>query len=328
MNMTDKQKLAFSAYTGESATKSRVEMNEAIREAVKEACGGEWNFYNFMKNRYDVYALIAELMPVAMHASLAGKFDRFAEFRDTAMGDKNYFEVEDNQIYPLFTAARGTQDIERQKLIDRNFSVATIRKTIKFYDEFDRFMAGKIDFARLTDRAAVSYENYIGLLISNTIYGSYSSVDTEYKATGAFDASTFVGIMENVKASNAGVDNLQIWGTATALGNIADGFGYSERQKESANAAGYYDSFRGSDMFALPQAYLPQTQTFGVNTSYVIILPANEKIVKVAFEGEVYVNSTDGSERNDMQPEFVYARRVGAAALTVPEGKYGLYIFQ
>jgi hypothetical protein len=261
-----------------------------------------------------------------MNASLGGKFDRFAEFRDTAMGDQNYFEVEDNQIYPIYTTARGNGDIERQKLIGRNFTIATNLKTIKFYEELDMFMAGKADFAKLTNRATISYENHVGLLISDAIYNSYSSVDTDYKATGTFDADTLADIIEHVKAAN-GVDNVQIWGTATALGNIADSFGYSERQKEAANAVGFYNSFRGSDMFALPQAYSPQTETFAVTTTHTIILPANEKIVKVVFEGEVWVAMTDGTGRSDLQPEFTYGRRVGVTALTVPNGKYGMYIF-
>ena len=325
--MNDIQRLVFSAYTGESATKSKAEMNEAIREAVREACGGEWNYHKFMKNRYDVFALIAEMFPVAMNASLAGKFDRFADFKDTAMGDKPYFDVEDNQVYPMYTSARGNQDIERQRIVDRNFTVSTLMKLIKFYDDFDRFMAGKMDIARLTDKATAALENHVGLLISGAIYDSYSSVGTDYKATGAFDAATLAGIIAHVKAANS-VDTVQIWGTDTALGNIADGFGYSERQKESANSVGYYDSFRGSDMFALPQAYNPQTTTFAVNTNYAIVLPASEKIVKVLFEGDPVVNMNDGTSRNDMQPEILFGRRVGAAALTTPAGKYGIYLFQ
>lgn len=325
--MNDNQKLAFAAYTGKSVGHTKEEMDEAIRAKIREVCGGEWNVYAFLDNKYKVFALIAELMPVAMNASLAGKFDRFAEFRDTAMGDKNYFEVEDNQIYPIYTTARGNGDIERQKLIGRNFTVATNLKTIKFYEELDMFLAGKTDFAKMTNRATISYENHVGLLISDAIYNSYSSIDSDYKATGSFDAATLADIIESVKAAN-GVDNVQIWGTAVALGNIADSFGYSERQKEAANAAGFYNNFRGSDMFSLPQAYSPQTETFAVNTSHAVILPANEKIVKVVFEGDAWVAATDGTGRNDLQPEFTYGRRVGVAALTTPNGKYGMYIFQ
>lgn len=321
------QKLAFDATTGiakEGFTKEQ--MNEAVRNVVREACGGEWNYYKFMENRYKVFAIMAEVMPVAMNASLAGKFDGFAQFHDTALGDKPYFWVEDNQVYPVYTASRGNGDVERQRIIDRNFTVPTIIKAIKFYEEFDLFMAGKMDMARLSEKATISMTNYVGELISDTIYGSYASVDTEFKATGAFASATLVSIIENVKAAT-GADRLQIFGTTTALGNVSDGAGYSDRAKDGFNSLGYYDTFRGTDLYALPQAYAASTQTLKVNGDHIIILPANETIVKVLFEGEALVDMKDGMNRNDMQPEVLFTRRVGAAAITVPEGKFGFYKF-
>ena len=324
---SNNQKLAYDAVTGitkEGFTKEQ--MNDAVRNIVREACGGEWNYYRFMENRYKVFAIMAEVMPVAMNASLAGKFDGFAEFKDTALNDKPYFWVEDNQVYPVYTASRGNGDIERQRIIDRNFTVPTIIKAIKFYEEFDLFMAGKMDMARLTEKATISMVNYVGELIADTIYGSYASVDTEFRATGAFAAATLVSIIENVKAAT-GADRLQIYGTTTALGNVCDGAGYSDRAKDGFNSLGYYDTFRGTDLFALPQAYAASTQTLKVNGDHIIILPANEKIVKVLFEGEALVDMKDGMNRNDMQPEVLFTRRVGAAAITVPEGKFGFYKF-
>lgn len=324
--LTDIQKLFRDAYTGISSNYSKDDLQNAVRNAIQDACGGEWNYYNFMDNRYKVFAIIAENMPVAMNASLAGRFGEFAEFKDTAMGDLNYFTVEDNTIYPIYTSARGNGDVERQKIIDRNFSVPTQMKTVKLYDELDRFMSGKIDFARMTDKATTAHENYVGQLISDAIYGSYASVGTPFKATGAFDAATLQDIMENVKAAT-GAERLNVWGATSALGNITDGAGYSDRAKDGFNSVGFYDTFRGADLFALPQAYQPGTQNFAVNRDYIIVLPANEKIVKVVFEGETLVNMNDGMNRNDLQPEILYGRRVGASAITVAEGKYGIYKF-
>lgn len=324
---SDNQKLAFDAVNGsvkEGFTKEQ--LNEAVRNVVREACGGEWNYYKFMDNRYKIFAIMAEIMPVSMNAGLAGKFDGFAEFKDTAMGDKPYFYVEDNQIYPVYTSARGNGDVERQKITDRNFTVQTVGKSIKLYEEFDRFMAGKMDMARLTEKATMSMVNYVGELISDTIYGSYASVDTEYKATGAYSSSTLNSIIEHVKAAT-GSDAVQIFGTTTALSNVADGFGYSDRAKDEANSLGYYGNFRGSELIALPQAYAASTQTLKVDTNHIIILPAGEKIVKVLFEGEALVDMKDGMNRNDMQPEVLFTRRIGAAAITVPEGKFGFYKF-
>jgi hypothetical protein len=324
--LTDLQVLALDTYRKAPVNYSLSDANNAIRKAVLEACGGEWDYYSFKKNQYDVFAIIAQIMPVAMNASLANKFSGFADFIDTAMGDENNFIVEDNALFPVYTVGRGNGDVARQKISGRSFSVSTVNKEIKFYDEFDRFMAGKIDLTTLTDRATASYLHYVGQLIAETIYGSYASVNTNNKATGAYDADTLAGIIEHTKAAT-GADRVQIWGSTTALGNIADGFGYSDRAKDEANQLGFYGNFRGADLIAFPQAYQPQSTTYVVNTAHVIVLPAGEKIVKVAFEGTPFVGTTDPMDRADRQIEFVYGRRVGAAAITVPDNMFGFYKF-
>jgi len=325
--MTDTQRLAFDAVnTADVATRSN--LNSAVRESVKEICGGTWNYYSFMQNQYKVFQIIAELMPAAMNASLASKFAPFAEFKDVAMGDKPYFDVQDNTIYPVVTVARGIGAIDRHRIVDKNFTVTTLMKAIKLYDEFDRFMAGKIDMGRLVDTATRAFEHYVGNLIADTIYGSYASVGTNYKSTGSFSITTFSSIMEHVKAAN-NVDELQIWGTTGALVNVVDSvFGYSDRAKDQANGVGYWGEYRGASMFALPQAYVAGgAQSLAVSANQLIVLPASEKIVKVVFEGDTVVAMGDGSGRSDMQSEFTFGRRVGAAALTVPEGKYGFWKF-
>lgn len=317
--MTDKQRLAFAAATN-------VSESDAVRNLILDLCGGEWNFYKFMDNRYNVFAVLAEMMPAAQNASLAGKFDKFAEFKDVAMGDKPYFNVEDNVTYPVVTVARGVGSIDRQKITDKNFTVATEMKAIKLYDELDRFMAGKIDMGRLVEKANAAFANHVGALISDAIYDSYSAVGTNYKTTGAFAAATMLAMMEHVKAANS-ADAVQIWGTTTALANVTDTFGYSDSAKDGANGVGYWGEFRGASLFSLPQGYAPKAQTFSVSSNQLIVVPAGEKLVKVVFEGQAVVNMTDGMDRSDLQPEFTYGRRVGVAALTVPEGKYGLYRF-
>lgn len=319
--LTGFQQTVFDAVANKDAS-----LSEAVRDKIKEVCGGEWNYYKFLDNKNAVFEIISDMMPVAMQAGLQGKFDKFAEFVDTAMGDENTFTVEDNKLYQVYTLARGDGDVKRDKIVDRRFTVPTKNKEIKLYAELDELMSGKITLDRMTDKALNSYINHVGLLISDVIYNSYTAVGTPYKATGAFDADTLVGIIENVKAAT-GAEAVEIWGTTQALSNITDGFGYSDKARDFANNMGYYDTFRGADMYQLPQAFLPGTETFAVNTNYVIVLPADEKIAKVAFEGAPIVGMVEALYHNDRTTDIIYGRRVGAAAITVIDGGYGLYRF-
>lgn len=326
--MSDLQRLAFDATNGISRDGyTKEQLNEAVRAAIKDACGGgDWDYFKFMENRYRVFAILTEIMPVSMKANLAGRFEEFAEMNDTAIGDKPYFVVEDTETFNLVTIARGNQDIDRNRIVDKNFSIPTLAKGIKFFDELENFISGKMDLARLTEKASTAFSAYIGQLIADTIYGSYSALGSDVKVTGAFDASALNGIVEAVKA-HTGKDEIQIVGSTTALSNVVDAFGYSDAGKDTANSWGYYGEFRGNKLIALPQAFRPQTTTFGVDTNHLIILPSGEKIVKVLFEGNPIVTMQDGTSRNDMQTEIMYQRRIGAAALTAKEGHYGFYKF-
>lgn len=320
--------IALDALTGVSRTGqfNKAEMNEFIKKSIRDACGGEWNYYSFQDNRYKVFAILAEIMPSSINASLAGRFEKFAEFKDTFTGDKNSFHVEDNQLFPVITSARGTQDIERHMLNSKQFSVPTAYKFIKIYAELDELMAGRVDFAKMVARVTTSFAHEIGLMISNAIYGSYSSVGTKYKATGAFDDGTLDDIISHVKAAT-GATRVQIFGETKALKQVADIFGYSDKALDEANSLGYYGNYGDTELIALPQAYLARTQTFAVDRNHIIIVPATEKIVKFVFEGQPIVDSNPSLDRNDLQQEYLWGRMMGASAITVQEGKYGFYKF-
>lgn len=326
--LNDIQKLSLDAYTGKPVDKYSVDqMNTMLRAAISEACGGEWNFYSFQKNKWDVYAIIAETMPVALKSSLDGAFDDMAEVKDTALGDKNYWVVPQNDLFKVYTVARGNYDVERQTIVSNSFTIPTQKKLIKIYTEIDLFIAGKIDWVEVISRVTKSFGAYVGELIYNTMYNSYSAIGTPYKHTGAFSADTMLELISQVQAAT-GTSKVQIFGTQIALANIADGAGYSDAEKRRFNEFGFYDMFRGNSMFMFPQAYKVGTTTKAVNDSFALILPDNgEKIVKIMLEGEPEVRDNDGSARNDGQPEFLFGRMIGAAALTVEEGMYGMYKF-
>lgn len=326
--MKDIQRVVFDAIKAEDL-KTKQEYNDVLRKRILDVMGTDkWDYYTFMDNQYKVFAIISEMFPVMTKAGLVGKFDRWVDFHDVAVGDKPYFTVEDNDIYATVTTSRGNADVDRQKINDRKFTVTTANESIKFYDELDRFMTGEITIERMTMKAVEAHLNSTAIKISDAIYNSYSAVGTNFKATGSFDAATLNLIIENVKAAS-GASKVQIFGTSTALSNVGDIAGRSDAEIEQFNGMGFYGFFRGHELIALPQAYRPNTsgQTFAINTNYLVIVPAEIKIGKVVFEGDTFIKATESDVRNDKQLEVLYDRRMGVGAITVAEGRYGIYKF-
>lgn len=318
IKITEKGKLSLAAFSNETDT------NDMIRGLVIDACGGEWDYYKFQENKYKVFAVLAELMPASMQASLGSAFDRFAEFKDTAMGDENAFIVPDNKLFPVYTVARGMV-AERQRVDNKSISVATEMKMINVYTELDEFLAGKVDWAGMNNRIMASFANHTAGLIYNAISDSYASIVAGVKTTGAFDADTLMGIVEQVQAYSGSAE-VAIFGSKRSLRQVADIAGYSDAEKERFNNFGYYGTFAGTDLLEIPQAFVNGTTTLTLSNNQLLIVPTNgEKIVKVAYEGSPFVGMTEATDRNDLQPQIMYGRRIGVAALTTPDGQYGIY---
>ena len=165
IKLTEKGKLSLAAFSNEGDT------NDMIRGLIMDACGGEWNYYKFKENQYRVFAVLAELMPASMRASIGGAFDRFANFKDTAMGDENSFIVPDNKLFQVLTVARGMVS-ERQRIDSKAITVPTDMKMINVYTELDEFLAGKVDWAAMNARIMASFANHVGDLIYTAISGA------------------------------------------------------------------------------------------------------------------------------------------------------------
>ena len=59
--LTDIQKIARDCYTGNVEKYSKNAANDVLRAEIIERVGGEWNYTNFQKNKWDVYALLQEI---------------------------------------------------------------------------------------------------------------------------------------------------------------------------------------------------------------------------------------------------------------------------
>lgn len=320
IKLTDLQKLAVDTYRGSVEKYSKVEAENAIRNAVIDACGGEWNYFSFNKNKWDVYQIMSEVLSVGLGELLTGKFDSFAEVRDTELGDTVEFIIEDKSLFRVATIADGNVDIRRQKLYNGKLAITTEKLAIKIYEEFDRFIAGRIDWATMVDRVQLSYAHEVALRIYNAIYGSYDTLVAPYQVSGVFDETKLLDAIAHVEASTG--QKAVVFGTKRALAKITTA-DTSDGMKDKLNLLGHYGMFKGTDLLELPQAHKPGTNDFAVADDFLLVIPNGEKIVKVILEGDVYIYDTEAGQRNDEQIEFFFGRKVGIGVLKAEN--YAIY---
>ena len=321
MAITKLQQLALDVYQGKSVMFNEVSGEEAIRNAIKKAVGGEWNYYNFKKNRYDVYAILSEVLSLPIQASIEGIFDGLVGVEYIPLGDKKIYDVENPDLFKVAKVAKGNSDIRRQRIINKQVEVSTDAFEIKIYEDLDRFIAGRVDFAKLIQKVYKSMANDTATKISSTIFGSYSKLNSTYGVKGTFDEAKMDDLIAHVEAKTG--MRVALYGTKKALGKVASAV-VSDSQKETYSQLGHYGVYKGTDMITLPQVHTNGTDTFAIPDDIVLVLPVGMEIVKVVYEGEPIIDDAqDWSKRNDRQIEFMFAFNMGMAVLVA--NFYGMY---
>jgi hypothetical protein len=82
--------------------------------------------------------------------------------------------------------------------------------------------------------------------------------------------------------------------------------------------------YDGNALLEIPQVFTPNTFTFALDDSKLLILPANTKPVKVVREGQSIIQeNSDGSKNADMSMEYTFLTQYGVAV--VFNNAYGVY---
>lgn len=320
--MTDLKRLALDVYQGKNIMFNNVTGEDALRNMLTEAVGGEFNYKNFRENKYRVFSIVEEALDITLGTVITIQFDNLAEVRNVALGDQISFKVEDNSLFRVARIASGTNDVRRQKLLNKRFTIETDKYAVKIYEELDMFIAGRIDWASMVNRVAQSFANFMGVKIYEAIAKAYTSLNATYGVSGTYDEDALFDIVQHVEAKSG--KTAVIYGTKKALRKVSKEMNLSESMRDQLNKVGYITTVSGTQLYLLPQAHKVGTDEFFVDDNMLLILPQNEKIVKVVVEGEAtMIETSDAGDRNDQQMEYQIQKMFGIGVLQ--SAVYGIY---
>lgn len=323
--MSDKAKLvqlAIDLAENKTTEFSTTDMNEALRQSFIEICGTDKLDYKVMR-KYgpQVFEIVEEALGVIIERRIEEEFSRFAEYRNVAWGDQKMFTLENPELFEVATVADGTGNLLRQRIENGNFLVETYMRGVKIYEEFYRFLAGRIDWAKLVNRVAESYVNKIYTLVYQTMYGAYDAAKPTYNLTGAYSATELDTLIDHVEAANQA--EATIIGTRTALSKITGPY-VSDRMKDEFAQKGFFANYNGRDLQEIRQVHTPGTDNFAINDSFFMVLPTGgEKIVKIVEEGDSIIQEQSGGLTMDMSMEYLFLRKSGISVVT--PYKFGIY---
>lgn len=316
--MNEIVRLAVDAYKGHVEKYSQKQSQEVLRQALIEANNGKTslNYKDIRDGKCSgLFALVEEILSRTVVDGLQADefFNALVDFRNVAEGDSPVFVANDSTLFYVSEAADGTQGIRRQRLSGvTETTIPTSLKVVKFYEELNRVLAGRIDMNELINKVSESMRQKL----RTDMYKVWENVtpaqlggNAYYPVAGPFDEDTMLDTIAHVEAA-AGGKQATIIGTKKALRNLGSSI-MSDGAKEDLYGLGYYGKFYGSPVIAVPQRHVPGTTNFVFDDDMLTIVAGDDKPIKVVYEGNPIVIMGDPFKNADLTQEFMYGEKYG-----------------
>lgn len=315
-DMTLKQ-LALAVYNKQApANFSLVDMEGALREKLRELAP---NFNTYRRNKLEIFELIQEIADEVIPQRIKDRIGMFAEVKTYGQGDRARFTLKKgrNNVKRFITRV-GLGGIYERVRLDKDYvDVTTHAYGGAAYIEFEQFLDGQMDWNDLVNLILDGIEDKIMSEIYDALIATYANLPAANKYSGAaFSASEMVNLLTTVKAYGG---NATIFCTPEFAATIQASTNFiADADKEDYRNQGYVGRFAGSNVVVLPQSFEDETNTTKIfNPEYAFIIPtggsADEKIVKVAIEGQTIVDEVKNA---DGSMEFQAYKKLGTTVLS------------
>lgn len=310
-----------------SGNYSAGESSEVLRQALIETNGGspKIDLKSLRRHKAEMFELIEEIMPVIVEEGMRDDvlFNDFVDERNIAAGDEITFYADDNTQFIVSEIADGIARPRRQRIGQKTpVTVPATWHAVRIYDEWSRFMAGRIDWNELVDRVARSFKN----AIYGDIYAALSGITANtaglngtYVVSGSYSEEGLLAVVDHVEAATG--KKAVIIGTRPALRKCTSAV-VADEAKTAYYNGGYYGKLAGVDMVAIRNMHVPGTDTFLFNDNVLYIMATGDKPIKLVREGDPWID--DRMEGNaDKTIEYTYQEKYGVGVII--NGKMGKY---
>ncbi len=303
------------AYSFGKENFSYSELNETLRKELNDIAG---TYALYRENKNTLFALIEEVITDVLPRRVLEQYGQFAEIKTYAQGDKAIFkqkisEASRRRAKQFITKVGLAGRYEVFKLDGKSFEVPTTAYGGAAQISFEEFLDGRVDFADLIDIVMEGLDEAIYREIAKALEGAVANLqDANVHSENVFNE----GEMDKLIAVADSYGQSTIYCTFEFAAEMVPSTGWiSNEMKNQMWENGYLGNYKGHRVIILPQSFEDETNKVKViNPSYAYIIPtgANEKPVKVAFEGETAVKE---SENDDWSREIQVYKKIGVAAI-------------
>ena len=320
--MADKNliKMAVDSYKGHIAGNYSVDdTNETLRQALIEANGGSTKLdYRAIRDGKcsGVFAIVEEIINKTVIEGLPESCPLFnyVDYRNVAEGDSNVFELTDEGLFIVADIAEGTQGLRRQRMAGgEEVVVKTQIKGIKIYEELRRVLAGRVDFNKLIDKVAESFQKKITEEMYGAVVATFDGLVAPYTANGTFDEAKLAEVIDHVEAATG--KKAAIIGSKQAVRKITGVKGAdADSAKEDLYAMGYFGHFYTTPIVVMQNGHKIGGTDFILGNDLYIVA-GDEKFIKFVTEGDTLIVPGDALGNSDLSQEYFMAQRYGVKAI-------------
>jgi len=310
-----------------SGNYSAAESSDVLRQALIEVNGGssKVDLKSMRRNKTEIFEILEEILPVIVQESMSQDtfLTNFMEERNVAAGDALSFAADDNSQFIVSEIADGIARPRRQRIPHKtNVTIPTAWHAVRMYEEWSRFMAGRIDWNELVDRVGRAFRERLYQDIFTAFSGisaSTAGLNSTYVTSGSYSEEAILAIVDHVEAATG--QRVVIVGTRPALRKCTSAV-VADEAKSAYYNSGYYGKLAGVDMVAIRNVHIPGTDTFMFTDNVLYMMASGDKPIKLVREGDPWID--DRMEGNaDKTIEYTYQEKYGVGLIVNSKmGKY------
>ena len=308
---------APTSYSFNGQTLSYEAMNETLRSELNELAG---TYSLYRENKNTIFSLIEEVLDEVLPKKVIQQYDKFAEVKTFAQGDKPVFRR------PLSQRNRAKQFITRVGLAgmyevfklgpaeNESFEVRTSAIGGAAQIGFEEFLDGRVDFPEVTKIIMEGMDELIYKEVAAALKASINQLPPANRvAVAGFDEAA----MDRLITIAAAYGTPTIYCTYEFAVRMIpqEAWRYTEDMKAELWNTGRLATYKGTKVVILEQGFEDATNSRKViDPGYAWVIPtgADGKPVKIAFEGGTIVDEYTNYDRSR---EIQVYKKVGVVCM-------------
>lgn len=289
----------------------------------------------FMRNKYDIFAILSETADEVVPKKLIDRMSMFAEIKVVPQNTKVVFhKKKGKQRAKAFITQVGLSGVyETFRLDTEDFEVRTHAVGAAGTIDFERFLDGAETMTDIMDVILGGLEDAAYLEVANCLNATLNSTkrpSANQVIDSSFNAAHMQKLINVVKryddsaaifACDEFIDAMGPDAIVPAMGTTAQGI-YSPDDIDAIHKYGRIRIFRGTPVVELPQGFIDDNnEKTWLNPQFAYVLPTGkEKVVKLVFEGETQMWEQVNRDRSI---EINFYKKLGGAVITY--NNWGIY---